>query len=129
VQSQQFGETIDIPAYVISFNVPFTGDARLLDLQASTRSYSPPSGRIRENELVFDVVGEFKTAEEIKEKVSAYQETLVQMLGWANQEVHTWEPLVRASVEAAVEARRQRLEHAAALSDTLDFPLIQPGAN
>ena len=126
---EQWGERYTVPVHVLSIVVPMSGDPELLKRQADTYSSGALEAHVRGDAIVFSVRGGELTPEAVRGQVDRMKKELERQVSWANNQVESWTPHLRISIDAAVKQRKERLDHAASLSAGLDIPLAATSNN
>jgi hypothetical protein len=101
------------PALVVGtryeFSIPFTGDAVLFNMRASTFSFNPPRAQVDGNLLLFSYDRIDHNAEALKNQYQHDLLTVKKYLGWVREQVEPFNASLRRDAQHAIEARRARL--------------------
>ena len=130
IDISQFGYGIwdrSRPVYVIgtrvTFYIPFSGDPALFKLQPSTFGFNPPRADVRGNEIV--MIYEQTTHEAMKIE-DAFKSELAELrdnLRWVEQDVTTFNSLVRERASQGIKCRREKILKDRDLVEKIGFPL------
>lgn len=107
----------------VTYFVPFDGDEVLFELQPSTFTTNPPSGRVRGGELSFSFTVLDATAEQVKQELDRYRASIKQYADWQEADVDAFNRALPGQARAAVGARHQKLLRDRELVASLGVPL------
>ena len=105
------------------FSVPFTGDAALFDMRASTFSFNPPRAQVKDGFLVFSYDRTDHNAEALKAEYQRDLTSVTTTLGWVRTEVEPFNASLRGEAQRAIETRRARLLANQNVAATIGIPL------
>lgn len=125
-----FGDQVRQRIAIRRFIVPFTGDADVFALQASTHTLNPPRATVQENkqgggELRISLQalqGQVPSADQIRQAVHTELDKIVQHLEWSRSDIAAYQQRVRSAVEE-VTARKQEILRERDLQAAIGFPV------
>jgi hypothetical protein len=117
----------NFPGYRVVVHLPFAGDAGVFRLRPSTFTTVWPRGRIGKAELLFTIDWPHDTQPDIDAKALDAISCVVRYLGWARQQIETFNGELPRNARQAIEARRQRLEQRDANLAKSVIPVRRPG--
>lgn len=122
-----FGNRYQKTVLEFRFEIPFTGDADLFQLQPSTFNMNFPRGYVEKNHLIYiNQRGDRNTAA-IKSEVDSFLNNVRQHLGWQRPELETWNSGLPQLVGQLVSSRRQKLDADKQLVNDLGFQVRRRG--
>jgi len=98
-----------VPGTRYEFSIPFTGDAVLFDMRASSFSLNPPYAAINEGRVVFTYERTDHNAEALKAAFGRDLSAVKTALAWVREDVEPFNATLRGEALQAIEARRARL--------------------
>jgi hypothetical protein len=93
----------------VAVYVPFEGDGNLFACTPSTRNYNPPSGEVRQSELVLRFTRLDHDADAVKAVIDHNLGSVQQYLGWIAADARTFNDELPGKVGATIEQRREKL--------------------
>jgi hypothetical protein len=117
------GRRIYRPGTVITYFVPFTGEADLFKYQPSTFTTSWPVGRVRDGHVEFRYVFVDASAESVKREMDDAIGRVRRWIGFVNPEVETFNAQLPASAQGAVDLRVSKVRADRDLVASLGVPL------
>jgi len=115
------------PGYRIVVHVPFDGDAGVFKLRTSSSGTLWPRGRVADGELLLTIDFPQDMPTNIDGQVNEFVNRVGQYLGWARQEIDTFNASLEREAKGAIEARRQRVEQRDAQLAKSSIPVRRPG--
>jgi len=97
------------PKLVITYHIPFTGDANLLRLKPSKRILWTFEVRLNHSSISFDIVNFSDQAEDIKQEAAANINSIKTQYRYMEEEVEKFNSHLEADVESLVSGRRAEL--------------------
>ena len=125
IPTEEFGRRVNLDGNFYIFAIPFTGDSNLFNFQASTFTYSPPSGEIRGNELHLTFVRTDHNGEALKLSLDSEVKTITEHLGWIAKDIEGFNSNLDASIMRQLEARKEKLIKDEGLVSSLGIPIRQ----
>lgn len=123
-QAMQFGEVVNVRGLIMTIYVPYTGNPRLLNLQASTFSFSGhPKIETWDGHIVFQVDVSEGDANLTRQRIDAEKARISKQVEWANNDAVAWVPNLRTAIGQQLHRRKEELDKAAALDAALDLPI------
>jgi hypothetical protein len=112
-----------VPATVVEFHVPYSGDVELLRSQASHYSMNAPRGVVTDSEIVVQVDASGQDADSARSAFSSVHARIKEHISWANADAVKHNEELRQAVSARVATRREKLLRDRGLADSLGFPI------
>jgi len=113
------------PKQVVTYHIPFAGDASLLGLTPSTRLMWSGEVDIQGREILFDIVNWRDNPEEIKREADQMMSNIRTQAGHMEVEVAKFNNDLPAAAEAAMRARKQLLLKQSSLLESLGTPITK----
>lgn len=101
--------TILVPGEAYDFEVPFTGDAEIFQMQSNSYDTNPPAAVVERNKLKFTVAGRTLPPEEVQQKVNALLNSVDRYLGWHRDMWASYPDQLGHQVRQRIAARSERL--------------------
>lgn len=98
-----------ISGFRVSVHVPFTGDAGVFGMRASSFTYNPPRGSVRGNEVVKVIEYPHDAQANIRGIADTFVSDLQQYLGWARSDIEAFNRTLEGEARGAISRRRERL--------------------
>ena len=98
------------PGYRIKVHIPFSGEADVFKLRASTFSYNPPRAEIGRGELTETIEYPTDSPVDIAAHASELAGKVNQHLSWARGDIDEFNRNLEQTARQAILARRQRVE-------------------
>jgi hypothetical protein len=117
------GRPVYRPGTVITYFVPFTGEADLFKYQPSTFTTSWPVGRVRDGHVEFRFESADATADAVKRHMDDAIERCRTWIGFVNPEVNAFNEQLPAWARGAVDLRVTKVRSDRDLVASLDVPL------
>lgn len=117
----------NFPGYRVVVHLPFEGDAGVFRLCPSTRTTVWPRGRIGKGELLFTIDWPHDNQPDIDARVNEEIDRVTRYLGWAREQIATFNAGLVQQACQAIEARRQRIEQRDANLAKSAIPVRRPG--
>lgn len=118
-----------VPGSLITFHVPFTGEAELFRLRGSTWSMSMPRGEVRSAELVFAYKSNAPNADQLN---ANYQRALNQTQEYVRDSsrlVAEFNTRLVSEARSAIDDRREKILRARSTVASLGFPMKPPATS
>lgn len=115
------------PGYRVVVHLPFDGDAGVFRLRTSSFTTIWPRGRVTDGELLLTIDFPQDMPTNIDGQVNEFVNRVGQYLGWARQEIDTFNASLARDARQAIEARRQRVEQRDAQLAKSSIPVRRPG--
>jgi hypothetical protein len=116
-----------IPATLVEFAVPFSGNAMVLRLAPSTFNFDPPRARIRGQELLFRYVRADHDAQAIRADFDRNSKNVAQYVAWGASQVEGFNKALQERIRQRLDCRKQKFLKDKGLVEALGFP-IKPRA-
>jgi hypothetical protein len=101
--------TIMVPGEAYDFEVPFTGEAGIFQMQPNMSDMSPPVAVVVGNKLAFTVAGRNLAPEEVQQQVNSLLDSIDKYLGWHRAMWAAYPDQLERQVRQGIEARSARL--------------------
>lgn len=101
--------TIMVPGEAYDFEVPFTGDASIFQMQPNSYDTSPPIAVVAGNKLKFTVAGRTLAPEEVRQQINSLLDSIEKYLGWHRTMWTGYPDQLERQVRQRIEARSARL--------------------
>ena len=124
-----FGGTGRRNVHHITFAVPFAGPTWLFECRPNTFTTCPPRAEISGNELRWTFATENQTPEQVRSSLNAQVCSVAQYAGWVNEMVRHWNRNLRALIQPAFRARKERLTKGTAFAQSFGLPVRVRGAS
>lgn len=111
------------PGREVTLFVPFDGEPDLFDCVASTRSYNPPQGRVRDSALELSSRRTDHDADAVKAELDGGLDRVRQHLAWIENDLIPFNALLLTKARRAIDERRERLLRDRDLVAELGYPL------
>lgn len=111
------------PKQVVTYHIPFTGDASLLGLKPSTYLMWTTDVVARGGEVLFDIINWRDDADEIKREADTITSNMKTQAANVQTEVASFNDDLRVSAESLIRTRKQMLLQQANLLESLGVPL------
>jgi hypothetical protein len=98
-----------ISGFRVSVHVPFTGDAGVFGMRASSFTYNPPRGSVCGNEVVKVIEYPHDAQANIRGIADTFVSDLQQYLGWARSDIDAFNGALEGQACGAISRRRERL--------------------
>jgi hypothetical protein len=112
-----------IPGASVSMAVPFDGDPKLFTLRASSFTFNPPTGQVRNGELIVTFTGVNPSAEQVKAFFDHELGQIRQHVEFVNNDVNRFASPFLHELHDAVEARKAKLLADRGLEGALGIPV------
>ena len=112
-----------MPATVVEFHVPYSGDVELLRSRASHFSMNAPRGVVTDSEIVVQVDASGQDAGSARSALSSVLARIKEHMSWANADAVKHNEELGRAVSARVVTRREKLLRDRGLADSLGFPI------
>lgn len=112
-----------VPATIVGFHVPYSGDVELLRTQASHYSLNAPRGVVTDFEIAVQVDASGQDADSARSAFSGALARIEEHISWANADAVKHNEELRQTVSARVGTRREKLLRDRGLADSLGFPI------
>jgi hypothetical protein len=107
----------------ITLFVPFEGDAELFKCKPSTFSLNPPTGVIRDDELLISYTLTDHDAEALKAALDNELNRIKSYMGWIANDVKQFNDALAEKVRPLIDARREKLLKDRDLVASLGYPM------
>jgi len=116
-------------ATIVTFFVPFDGDAELFKFRPSSHSLNPPSGLVKGRELALQYVTTDGNAGPVRAKFDRNLANIRKYLGWTAGDVGDALPQLRSAAKDRIAERRRKLLADHELVSELGFPVRRRDGN
>lgn len=103
------GRTIMVPGEAYDFEVYFTGEAQVFQMQPNTFDMNPPIAVVQDNKLKFTVSGRSLAPEDVKTQVNSLLNSIEKYLGWHRSMWASYPDQLRREVRQRIEERSARI--------------------
>jgi TIR domain-containing protein len=107
----------------ITFNVPFRGHPNFFQIQPSTFNLNPPSGQIRDREILLVYTRTDNDAAAVRSEYDQTLRSIKQHLDWLRASAEEFNTKIGSQVEVLVSQRRQQLKAAAGMVAAIGLPV------
>jgi hypothetical protein len=98
-----------ISGFRVSVHVPFTGDAGVFKMQASSFSFNPPRGSVQGHDVVKVIDYPHDASANIRGIADQFVSDLQRYLGWARSDIEAFNRTLDGQARGAISRRRERL--------------------
>jgi hypothetical protein len=116
-----------IAGYRVVVRVPFQGDKGVFGLRPSSFTFNPPRARVDGNELALTLEYPHDKQPNIDAEVNGTVGAIQQWLGWARNQIESFNGTLEQEAQRAIAARRARIEQREQHLSTSAIPERRPG--
>ncbi len=127
IYSEDYGRTFRRKQLEFRFEIPFSGDATLLNLRPSSYSSVWPHAKVEHGKIVIVFHRADRDADAIKREFNEELSRIKQHLGWQRPEIDRWNQGLPELVRQQVVARREKLIADKQLVTDLGFRVVKRG--
>jgi hypothetical protein len=115
------------PKDVIKYHLPFTGDAQLLKVRASSYTLSPPRITIEDNCICFEIVNFNLALERIKQQADSTISNIINQNKNTTKDLNAFNAQIEGIANQAFDARKEQLLNKNDLMSSLGVPVRKAG--
>lgn len=124
VRDPFFQEKIyNVPASRVTLTFPISGDASVLNYQATTHSWAPEQGTIGNGAVQLEIVKRELNPNEIKTAVEELRRDIDQRVQWANADIRGLRTSLEQTLRGDYRQRKQRILNDRSVEDALGIPI------
>ncbi|MGL5827777.1 MAG: hypothetical protein ACRCYU_23665 [Nocardioides sp.] len=112
-----------VPASRLVVSVPVFGTAEMLDYQASTYGFGGEYGKIKNRNVVIEIVERTLETNAVLQQVDRVKQDVEKRAAWANADLRAFLPTAEQDIRSACETRRQRILNDRNVEDALGIPV------
>lgn len=110
---------------VFQFHIPYSGDRRLLRLRPSKWKSATVSAKVRQDEIIFEIIDFDLDAEEIKQKLDRKVETIRSFYEYAKSDIEQYNGILKDKAQKVFQRQREEIKSQIDKMSELDIPVKQ----
>ena len=112
-----------VTSHVVSFHVPFDGDANLFTIQPSNRTIPGPAADVMGQELIIKITTDRKTSDQVKQEYDSQVQSIKQHLSTSGNNLRSIGAHIENPARTYIEQRKAQLLTSKNLVASLGFPM------